>query len=613
LSQTGRETLEFYIHDGRRIGVEARLPADWTYNWHHVAGVYDGSALRLYVNGDEVASRLHQGVDAGVGTDSGHAGSSVTNDGRIDGSYFPVNVGRNAETHREQFQGWISNATIDDVRIYDRGLPADELGRPEPAPGALLALAFDEFEEHEPFLAYGSSPFSINGVIFSDRSIQPETWQMKRSHAPVRVEPIDLADGRLRVVNGFGFTDLDELDATWTLRADDREISQGALALALAPRDTTEITIPLAALVPEPGVIYWLTITFAQREPLPGLPAGHEVAFAEYRMPHEAPGVARSPEAMPELAVQETGDEVRISGGDFVYTFSRSAGTLGSMAYRGVELLRTGPVLNVWRAPIQNELSDWGKAEAVEWRQLGLDRLEHAAKSVRVDRRSAAEVVVESRVRSAAPGVPAGFENLFRYRVFGSGDVIVEHAVVPFGYDMPWLPRLGLTLELPEEFGAFSWYGRGPFETYPDRKTGAKTGVYSGTVDEQYVPYVWPQDHGNKTDVRWAALVNDAGIGLAAVAMPEMNVSVTRYTNLDRTVYAYQLQRGEGVTLNLLHRVSGVGDTPVPVRAAYRTHATAYEYAIRLRPFASGETSPLELGREVIHAAPLPPARLGSH
>ena len=71
-----------------------------------------------------------------------------------------------------------------------------------------------------------------------------------------------------------------------------------------------------------------------------------------------------------------------------------------------------------------------------------------------------------------------------------------------------WLPRIGLQLKVPSAFRAFGWYGRGPFETYPDRKTGAKIGLYSGTAEEQYEPHLAPQDYGNRTNVRWAALTN---------------------------------------------------------------------------------------------------------
>ena len=93
------------------------------------------------------------------------------------------------------------------------------------------------------------------------------------------------------------------------------------------------------------------------------------------------------------------------------------------------------------------------------------------------------------------------------------------HIVQPFG-ELDYFQKVGIQLQLSNEFQNLTWYGRGPFETYPDRKTGARIGIYKGTVDEQYVPYVFPQEHGNKTDVRWASLTDSEGVGLAVFSYP---------------------------------------------------------------------------------------------
>ena len=91
---------------------------------------------------------------------------------------------------------------------------------------------------------------------------------------------------------------------------------------------------------------------------------------------------------------------------------------------------------------------------------------------------------------------------------------------------LPFLPRIGLQLHLPEGYEQLTWYGRGPHETYVDRNEGAQVGVYRSTVDEQFVPYVVPQENGNKTDVRWVTLTNTDGMGIHASADRLLEVSV---------------------------------------------------------------------------------------
>lgn len=152
---------------------------------------------------------------------------------------------------------------------------------------------------------------------------------------------------------------------------------------------------------------------------------------------------------------------------------------------------------------------------------------------------------------------------------------------------------------LAEGFDRLTWSGRGPFETYPDRRTGARIGVFDGTVAEQYVPYLVPQDYGNKSDVRWVSLANADGVGLFAAGEQLLEVSAQQFAtdNVSRAWYPKQLVPQEGVTLNLDHRVSGVGGTAVSVLTAYRVFPQPYTYSVRLRPYRPGET-PQVLARQ---------------
>jgi beta-galactosidase len=202
--------------------------------------------------------------------------------------------------------------------------------------------------------------------------------------------------------------------------------------------------------------------------------------------------------------------------------------------------------------------------------------------------------------RITAPGLQSGLESEFDYRFHGSGDLIIERWARTFGKTPEWLPRVGTQLTVANALRKFRWYGRGPFETYPDRKTGAKIGVYSASVDDQYVPYLIPQTHGNKTDVRWAALVDASGDGLFVAGKSHLNVSASAYStdNLTRALYPFQLVRQDGVTLNIDHRMSGVGGTPIKTLKKYRVLPGQYNYTIRLRPFSSREISAEELYRQ---------------
>jgi beta-galactosidase len=194
------------------------------------------------------------------------------------------------------------------------------------------------------------------------------------------------------------------------------------------------------------------------------------------------------------------------------------------------------------------------------------------------------------------------------YHVFGNGDIVVTCRLDSGGKaDLPDLPRIGMRLVLRGEFENMSWFGRGPHETYSDRRTGARIGTYRGKVMEQYTPYVRPQENGNKTDVRWAALTNAEGIGLLVVGDPLLEVSAHHFLPGDfdpgpvkRQRHAVDLTRRDLVTLNVDLGQMGVGgDTSWGARPhpQYTLSAGAYTYRFRMRPFSEREMTAEELNR----------------
>src|SRR5690625_3385622 len=120
------------------------------------------------------------------------------------------------------------------------------------------------------------------------------------------------------------------------------------------------------------------------------------------------------------------------------------------------------------------------------------------------------------------------------YTVFGSGDVLVENTFEKRSDELPELPRMGMNVHLHRDFDQITWYGRGPQENYWDRNRSADVGLYSGTVAEQYVPYMRPQENGYKTDVRWVAVTSGSGLGLLAVAESEpLSIADRKSTRLN--------------------------------------------------------------------------------
>jgi hypothetical protein len=346
-------------------------------------------------------------------------------------------------------------------------------------------------------------------------------------------------------------------------------------------------------------------VSFAVAEDTAWAEEGYEVAWAQFKMPYQAPLAARLPiEQMPALDVAEEEELVIVRGATFELGFDRATGRIASWQFEGLPVIERGPALNVWRAPTDNDgikLRPERQKLLRLWLDAGLDRLSEELVSLEWARLGTHTVRVVVQARSSAEGGSGSFEHEHEYTVYGSGDVVLKSTVVASA-DLPPLPRIGVTMTLPPAFEQFTWYGRGPHENYIDRSVGAPVGKYESSVDEQYVPYIMPQENGNKTGVRWAALRNDAEIGLLAVCDPPLEVSVSHYTAQDlyEATHTNELTRREEVIWNLDVRQCGLGGASCGpgTLPQYLVLPGVYRFSVRLRPFASAGDGLARMARE---------------
>jgi beta-galactosidase len=471
---------------------------------------------------------------------------------------------------------------------------------------------YAETENGEPYWAYGGDfgppgtpsdgNFLINGLVFPDRQLHPSLAEVRKVYQPVTIRAADLSDGRVRIVNRHDFTALERFTLRWFVTADADTIAGGVVDTPdVAPHDSAVVALPLPALAPAPGVEYHLTVQLALEEPGPFRPAGYVVAWEQFRLPLEAPVEPVDVATLPPLTLDESADSIVVAGSEFRVRFDRRPGTIGSLVFRGTELIAAGPTPNFWRAPTDNDYGNGMPRRQRVWRHAAAKRYVIAVTAEQVTPQ-----VVQIDVLAAIPAGRA--RHHATYTVYGSGDIVVTNRLVPRTMALPDLPRLGTVLILPDGFEHMAWYGRGPHETYWDRKTGAPVGVYRGTVMEQYHPYIRPQENGNKTEVRWVAVMNAEGVGVLAVGMPLLNVSAQHFLNEDfdegprkRQRHTFDVERRPLTTLNLDYQQMGVaGDNSWGARPheQYTLPVREYTYRFRLRPFSLENEAPLVLGRQ---------------
>ncbi len=587
LQQRGKDSLEFYIHTTQTHRLKAAIPPDWENNWHQVTATYDGRTMAIHIDGKEKASMKASG--------------NITN------FPFPVNIGRNAEIHGQETDVYICDAQFNNVGIFPRALPPGKLDPRE----AALWLEFEEETDEGPFYSYGIGARTY-GSIWPDRTVQPEMWQMKKTVQPISVTLVDAGQGLVEVWNRNHYLNTSHYKTHWSIVADGLIIQEGDIHLDVPPLSKKVITLPYIQPAITPGTEYYLTISSTLKQDEIWAHAGHEVAWDQFQLPWTLPPAPEPQYDGQPATLATTTDEIKVTGRNFRYTFDRRTGALASMQVHGREMLRSPLKMNIWRAPLANEQDEWssynintsqwktgyGRHIVTEFYSTGIDTLTHIPLSVET-KEAAGKIYVDVReiwlTGSSTMekkdlyiwGMQSnGFENQYTYIIDGEGQVTIKHTILPQGRMPAWLPRIGITLALDKNLRQVEWYGRGPYENYPDRKTGYKIDIYQTTVDDMYEPYLIPQDYGLRTDTRWVSLTGEEGTGIMFRADGQFNFNAYPYTtdNLTKAMYTYQLQEYDGITFNLDYATSGVGCTARSILNAYRALPQKYERTITIKP-----------------------------
>jgi len=455
---------------------------------------------------------------------------------------------------------------------------------------------------------FGDDPhdgnFCYDGLVSPDRIPRSGLIEYKKILEPVHVEALDLGKGRLRIHNRWAFSSLNGLRGVWEIRKDGETIQHGELdILDVAAGSSADLSIPCDSPTDVDGSEYSLHLSFALANSTLWAEKGYELAWAQFLFPTKTPSLAAFAEPRgSELTLDQSGNKVLIEGGDFRIEFDRHSGTIVDWRYRGSSLVAQGPRFNLWRAPTDNDVH-----VAKQWYQERFDKQMQRTADVRVSRNSPVEAAIEVDAVIAPRAIRPQLACTYRYVIHGSGSVVLTISVRPLRDNLPVLPRVGLLMSLPSGFEDFSWYGLGPHECYVDRQESGRLGVWKSTVTEQYVPYVKPQEHGNRMNVRWATLTNPQGLGLALFGFSTINISALHFTPPDLTdaKHTVDLAPRPETFLCLDHAHHGLGSNscgPVPLDQ-YHLRAKPMQLTIGLRPLAGSQDMPELLRRMRMEAS----------
>jgi beta-galactosidase len=451
--------------------------------------------------------------------------------------------------------------------------------------------------------------FCINGLTWPDRTPKPGLKEVKKVYQYIGFEPVDLSAGMIKIKNKYNFTELSEFTFEWEVVADGAVLQSGTINLPeFKPGASSNVMIPIEKIDPAPGTEYFLNIRATRSDSWNLVPEDHVYATAQFLLASKPKETAAKQTYISILQTKTSDKKIEVAGPDMKVVFDIEKGLMESYSYKGTEFLKKAPQPDFWRPPTDNDYGYGMDKKLGVWKKAGEQAVVTKA-SVSQPDMGKVVVTFSYDIPDTAGVKIAGFVSA--YTVYGTGDVVIKNQFNKLSDRIPEIPRMGMQMQLPEEFSNLKWFGRGPHENYSDRKTSAEVGIYESAVADQYTPYIRPSENGYKTDTRWLLLTNNDETGLLVIGDPLICFSALNYIHDDfespgklsqyrkdaksANTHTVDLKPRDLVNLNIDYGQMGVGGDDswgAMIHEKYRLLDRRYEYSFRMRPVTKEDNVP---------------------
>ena len=388
-----------------------------------------------------------------------------------------------------------------------------------------------DYNDYDP----SDNNFNCNGIVSPDRVPNPHAYEIAYWHQNIWAEPVDLKAGKISVYNENFFRNLDNYKLVWTVLKNGKAVQTGEVEqLDVQPQQRCEIALPIKTDSLCPHAELMLNVDFVLKTAEPLLDAGTRVAYNQFEMQQgacfrkvpEAPAVDKDTRLS--LRNKSGESQVVVSNNHFTVAFNRVSGLLATYNVDGKPILGQGGTLkpNFWRAVTDNDMGAGVQKSNRIWRE---PKLQLVAFNAALDKKNN-----KADVHVAYDMPEVGAQLTLTYSVMADGSMRVTQQMTPKTADeRPFLLRYGMVMQLPYDMQVSEFYGRGPIENYADRKLSQNVGIYKQTADEQFYPYIRPQETGTKCDIRWWKQTNDKGFGFRIVSPELFSASALHYSIAD--------------------------------------------------------------------------------
>ncbi|MGN1166895.1 MAG: glycoside hydrolase family 2 TIM barrel-domain containing protein [Lachnospiraceae bacterium] len=427
-----------------------------------------------------------------------------------------------------------------------------------------------------------NSNFCMDGLLRPDRKISSGLWHYKQVIAPVKAEAADLSEGIVKVKNLNYFKDLSDIALNYQIVHDETVDCKGSIEnLDVDPQKERLVRIPYSLEKIEPESDYYLNLSFVYKSDNSFASAGSELAKVQFLLPVYKAAKDKTDRRSGKLEVTETSVRAEISGENVKVVFDKVTGKLLTYEANGKLFVTDGPSLNLWRAPIDNDMY-----KVVDWKEkYFLYRQQEQLEEFAICKEEEA-VFVHVHTHFSPLSMAFGFKGHYIYRICESGEMELDLQIKGFKYSAfvpEFIPRIGIELKMPQQMRHVVWYGLGPEENYCDMKSAAVMGVYRKDVDEMHVEYAMPQENGHREGVRWLA-IGDEEESLLICSEREVGIDIHDYTieALENAKHVGEIEHCPQTIVHIDAMHSGVGSNSCGEEQTYANKTRLNDYSMKL-------------------------------
>jgi len=395
------------------------------------------------------------------------------------------------------------------------------------------------------FKLHNDGNFVADGLMSPDRETpHPGLYEVKHFYQHVAFKKAD-KEGLFTISNHFDFTNLSNYAFKWVLLKNGEQQSEGTFNVDLAPHQSKDITIPLPLLTAVAGEEFAVNFYAYTKSATPFIPTNYEIASEQIALEGNYFNGQSVKAANPAWQINRNDQHITFVAGEVRGAINLQSGALEELSLQKQQIIKSYPSPYFWRAPTDNDFGAHFQERAGVWRTAHVNKI---VEKVTMGEEEAAGQAITIVYQLTDIQVPY----TVTYFIQRDGAIQIKASIDLSGKQLPELPRFGMRMELPGQFGQLSYYGRGPFENYADRNSAAFLGIYRSTVKEQFTKaYIRPQENGYHTDTRWIKLTDEQGRGILIEGLQPLSFSA-----LD--VYTEDLDPGltkkQQHTVDILHQ-----------------------------------------------------------